>query len=131
MAKIDRKKIHDKFDGKCAYCGHDLKGKFQVDHIIPQTVFVHRIKNKLWVPDFLSHLGENDVDHPDNLMPSCASCNNYKTWMDLHLFRENISELVARLNKRFNQYKIAKRFGLVEETKISVKFYFETVQSGD
>lgn len=52
--------------------------------------------------------------------------NNYKSTFGLETFRKEIGLLVERLNKTFTQYKIAKRFGLIEETGIQVEFYFET-----
>ena len=122
--KEERKKIYDKFGGKCAYCGCELNGKFQVDHLIPQSNFWNYVMNKR-VPPYLSHLTIDDVNHIDNLMPACGSCNNYKSTFHIELFRHEIGELVRRLNSTFTQYRIAKRFGLIKETGMNVKFYFE------
>jgi 5-methylcytosine-specific restriction endonuclease McrA len=123
--KSARKEVYDKCNGRCAYCGAELNGKFHVDHVVPQEQFKQHISSSVYVPDFLKHLTEYDVEHIDNKLPACGSCNNYKSSMHLELFRSQIGELVTRLNKRFTQYKIAKRFGQVEEKETPIIFYFE------
>jgi len=47
--------------------------------------------------------------------------------MTLEQFRESIKNFVTNLNKYNNQYKFAKKYGLVSENDIEVKFYFETL----
>lgn len=120
-----RAEIYNKFGGKCCYCGTDLNEKFHIDHVIPQALFWNHVRYKKRVPSFLSHLNESDLNHIDNLVPSCASCNNYKSTMDLETFRSELGKLVERLNKYSTQYKIAKRFGMIEEKVTPIKFYFE------
>ena len=61
----------------------------------------------------------------ENLNPACPSCNIQKNSYSLEQFRENIKEFVGSLNKYSTQYKFAKKYGLIEETEIEVKFYFE------
>lgn len=124
---MDKKRalIYNKFGGFCAYCGCELNGKFQVDHVIPQALFWNHVRYKKRVPSFLSHLNESDLNHPDNLVPACQSCNNYKSTMDIETFRSELGKLVERLNKNSTQYRIAKRYGMVEEKEIKIKFYFE------
>jgi len=46
--------------------------------------------------------------------------------MSLEEFRSLIKGFLKHLNEVNTQYKIAKRYGLVQETNIEVKFYFET-----
>lgn len=115
MNKKERQLVFNKFGGKCAYCGCELQKGWHVDHLEP-------IYRNLRKPGCMRPENENK----DNLMPSCASCNNYKSTFGLELFRKEIGLLPQRLNKTFTQYKIAKRFGLIEETGIGVEFYFET-----
>jgi hypothetical protein len=129
MTKRERQIVYDKCGGKCAYCGCELNNKFQIDHVISQRAFATHILNKWKIPEFLTHLGINDMNHIDNLLPACGSCNNYKGAFDLELFRSEIGQLVGRMNKRFTQYKISKRFGLIQETKKPVTFYFEYLQA--
>jgi 5-methylcytosine-specific restriction endonuclease McrA len=130
---LDKKRlaIYNKFGGKCAYCGSDLNGKFQIDHVIPQALFWNHVRYKKRVPSFLTHLNESDVNHQDNLVPSCQSCNNYKSTMDIETFRGELEKLVERLNKRSTQYKIAKRYGFIEERSFRVEFYFEKFISSE
>lgn len=133
MKPNERDKILAKYGGKCAYCGIDLtNGKWQVDHIIPKQNFVWHIKNNHYnVPKFLLHLTETDLQHPDNLVPSCQSCNNYKSSMHLELFRSELGRLVDRLQKTSSIYRISKRFGHIIENKKPILFYFETFNIGD
>jgi len=107
--KIDRVKVLAKTNGRCAYCGCELNNKFQVDHIVPQI-----------------RKGEN-IHHIDNLLPSCASCNNYKSTFSVEQFRKELGELVRRLNETNTIYRIAKRFNHVQEFVKPITFYFETL----
>lgn len=123
LSKKDRKIIHDKFGGKCAYCGCELVKGWHVDEIKP----VRRRKkyvNGKWVDDGCDH-PENF--HIDNQYPACASCNINKHSMSLEDFRIAIKGFMNHLNNISVQYKIAKRYGLVYENNIEVKFYFETI----
>lgn len=125
--KPDRKKVYDKFGGKCAYCGCELNGKFQVDHVIPQSLFTFFIGNKHKVPTFLSHLTLGQVNHIDNLFPACCSCNNYKDAYDIERFRAEIGLFRERLNKLSTHYKFSIRYGLIQEIEKPIVFYFETL----
>lgn len=151
MKKSDRQKIFDKYGGRCAYCGCELTGKWCIDHIEPVGRVTKTVggyyRNKLTkerlaskeLPEdwYITHEYVNpkqvfdkmihpERDTAENSNPSCYSCNHYKSTMSLESFKENVGELVNRLNKSFTQYKIAKRYGLIQETNIEVKFYFET-----
>lgn len=126
--KIDRAKVHEKCGGHCGYCGVEIEIKeMQVDHIIPSSFYLHHIKNKHRVPSFLSHLTESDVNHIDNLLPTCRVCNKWKSAHDLELFRRELSEQVKRLNDYSSNYRIAKKYGQIEETPKPIVFYFETI----
>ena len=117
FSKQQREKIHLKYSGKCAYCGCEITvPKMQVDHIIPQREFSNRIKNKFRIPYFLTHLTEFDVNNEDNLNPACVVCNKWKSAHDLELFRSELFEQIKRLNFYSSNYRIAKRYGLLEET---------------
>lgn len=118
LNKSQRQILFHKYDGKCAYCGCELGKSFHADHIEP-------VRRNWW---------ENTVMHPEretleNFNPSCASCNIQKNSYTLEQFRENIKQFVISLNQYSTQYKFAKRYGLVSETEIDVKFYFETINS--
>lgn len=128
MNKKTRQLVHDKCGGNCAYCGDTLGKRWTVDHVISQRNFVWHIKNKFKVPPFLSHLTELDVNHIDNLLPACQSCNNYKSAEALETFRSEIGKLLERLQKYSTQFKIATRFGLVRKSKKDIVFYFEKIK---
>jgi hypothetical protein len=75
-----------------------------------------------------------DCLHPERLVienqnPACVSCNINKHSMSLEEFRESIKQFIQSLNLYSTQYKIAKRYGLISENDIEVKFYFEKVGS--
>lgn len=123
-----RLSVYNKFNGKCAYCGCSINiSDMQVDHVVPKAFFEHHIKNRFRVPSFLSHLTLNDVDNADNLFPSCRVCNKWKSAHDLELFRSELQDQVNRLNKRSANYRIAKKYGMINETVYPVTFYFETI----
>ena len=126
MKKADREIVFMKYVGRCAYCGEVITIKeMQVDHIIPKRNFIWHIKNKYKVPEFLKHLTENDIDHIDNLFPSCRVCNKWKSTHPVEQFRKELSEQVKRLNEYSSNYRIAKRYHLVKETDYGIEFYFE------
>lgn len=123
LSKKDRQIVHDKFGGKCAYCGCDLVKGWHVDHLEPvRRTFEYRN----------GKLSSNGFDHPErnnigNYMPACASCNINKHSMSLEDFRSAIKGFMNHLNNISVQYKIAKRYGLLTENNIEVKFYYETI----
>lgn len=125
MKKSDREKVFNKFDGKCAYCGEELQKGWHVDHLIPIIRKRKYVKDK-WVDDGCEN---PELDCFENWMPSCASCNINKHSGSLEEFRNLITGFLKHLNEVSTQYKIAKRYGLVSETKIKeVKFYFEKIK---
>ena len=148
-SKKDRQIIYDKFGGHCSYCGCELQKGWHVDELLPirrnrkllKAGFYHKITKEIKPT---SHRAMNDPDyeykysrwvadgceHPerlniDNQMPSCPSCNINKHSMSLEEFRSLVSGFMKHLNEVNTQYKVAKRFGLVQETKNEVVFYFE------
>jgi len=128
--KIDRIKVYEKYHAHCAYCGEFIKMKdMQVDHIIPQNEFIIYIKNNFRVPVFLQHLTVNDLNHIDNLNPSCRVCNKWKSTFDLELFRSELQAQVERLNLRSANYRMAKKYQLIQENIIPIKFHFETINT--
>jgi len=110
--KIDRPAVYQKYNGHCAYCGRPITFKqMQVDHFWPQ---------------FLAHRQpELDNNRPENLMPSCAKCNNHKHGMIPEMWRSELQLQVTRLKKNA-QFDRALRFGQVEITEKPIQFYFES-----
>lgn len=117
LTKAERKAVYDKYNGHCAYCGCEIAFKgFQVDHM-------HCMRNYEYLEEFTGI----DVHSMENLMPSCGSCNRYKSTFDLELFRKMLSGIPERLARDITTYKIALRYGMVKENNEPIKFYFEKV----
>lgn len=105
ISKSTREEVHKKYKGHCAYCGCNLEYKdMQVDHLIAKRV------------------GGND--EIKNYMPACRMCNFYKDTFSIEEFRENIKTVSERLEREFI-YRLAKKYGAVEEKEDDIKFYFE------
>lgn len=106
----ERRLIWEKTDGYCAYCGQSIPKliDMQVDHVVP------------------IHLGgTNDFD---NLLPSCRSCNRYKSTLTLEKFRESI-EHIPKTKEHDSSYRLGRRFGVIEDhPEKKVIFYFETLE---
>lgn len=118
--------VWHKFGCKCAYCGVDIEFKaMQVDHVIPKIEFQNCIRNRKWIPSFLLHLTESDVDHIDNLFPACRVCNKWKSMHSLEHFRKEISEQIKRLNDYSSNFRMAKKYNQIKETPSVIVFYFE------
>lgn len=112
IAQKIRKQVYEKYNRHCAYCGCELKYKdMEVDHVIP-----------VYGKD-----GGNDID---NLLPSCRMCNFYKGIADIEYLRKRLETLHERLRKPFI-YRLALKYGLIEEHKKKVKFYFEKEKEND
>lgn len=111
FSKVERARVFNKFDGKCAYCGCRLElNRFDVDHLHPY---------------FLSH-HEPDLDPHrfENLMPACKKCNRFKHSFKLESYRTELRLQVLRLkeNAKFNR---ALTFGQIKITESPIVFYFE------
>ena len=115
--KEEREIIYNKYNGRCAYCGEELQKGWHEDHLWPikRNLEGGGCMNPQW-------------DTIKNKMPACPSCNINKHSLTIERFRELIEGFVTSLNKRSTQYKLAKKYGLIEETGKKVKFYFEYVQ---
>lgn len=109
IPKPIRQAVYNKYKGHCAYCGHKLEYKdMQVDHVI----------------SLYAHGGENSIE---NYMPTCRICNQYKSTYTLEKFREQLGKLHERLEKQFI-YRLARKYGLIEEQPQKIKFYFEIME---
>ena len=127
----DRQLVFAKYNGHCAYCGCELEKGWHVDHVEPcrrNYDFVRHPVNGSWVTKFTGY-SNPDTNHIDNYMPSCPSCNINKHGDTIEGFRQSIKGYLNSLNLRMVQYKMAKKYGLVEETNKPVIFYFETISN--
>ena len=124
MKKADRQKIFDKYGGKCAYCGEQLQDVWHVDELLPI------VRNYIFDKQKGRYIHDGTCQYPEritieNQMPACPSCNINKHSDSLEEFRRRISGLVVSLNRDSVQYKVAKRYGLIQETQKPIIFYFE------
>ncbi len=155
MKKSDREIVFNKYGGRCAYCGCELEKGWHVDEIEPIQRKYKWVGNNYYSKETGEVATEEDVKdfhflenfewkprrkvtdgfvhperlHIDNQNPACASCNINKHSMSLEQFRKSIQGFMKHLNEVSTQYKIAKRYGLITETNIEVKFYFERLKS--
>lgn len=114
VMNANRQAIYDKSNGVCWYCSDPLAGKrWHEDHFYP-------IRRN---PDGTCLNPQYDVE--ENKVPSCAPCNKLKSSLNIEYFRKYIQEFVDSLNKYTNQYKFAKRYGQIQETRHPVIFWFE------
>lgn len=115
-----RQEVFNKYGGKCAYCGCGLEKNFHVDHI--EAYWHSMTKERCDELDI-----KKGADTIENMNPSCPRCNRWKGTFNIEQFRKEITEQVTRLNKYSNNYRLAKDYNLVSETKLNVIFYFETL----
>jgi len=128
MTKGKRDIVFNKFAGRCAYCGCELDKGFHVDELLPVR------RNTVYDKEKRKHVHDGSCQHPerlhlDNQYPACPSCNINKHSMSLEEFRNLITGFMKHLNEKSVQYKIAKRYGLVQENIKPVIFYFETFEA--
>jgi 5-methylcytosine-specific restriction endonuclease McrA len=115
--KVDRQLIYEKYDGHCAYCGQEIALKqMQVDHYYPKCE-----------PSLAEHFGGlTDVNHIDNLMPSCRQCNHYKRADQPKSWRVTMATLHQRIEKIYIN-RVGVNFGMVTIKPWDGKFYFEKI----
>lgn len=117
--KVDRLLVHAKYDGRCAYCGTEITVKqMQVDHIEPHW---HTVTEEEALRCGIKK-GSHDVE---NLNPSCAGCNRWKSTWTLEQFRNQVQTSINRLTRDTPNFNLALDYGLIEIKPITVKFYFE------
>ena len=127
LNKSQRHILSQKYDDKCAYCGCDLPDRWHADHIEACIRSRSYVGGKGWIFDGTFDKPENN--HIDNFNPSCPKCNINKHQMTIDKFRDSIKQYVESLNKYSVQYQMAKKYKMVNESEIDVKFYFETINS--
>jgi len=121
LSKADREIVRLKFDGLCAYCGCSLPERWHADHL--EAVIRNWGK---WVKE--NGVAERPENHRlENMMPSCPPCNISKAQMSLESWRAWLLGHVNSLNSYNKTYRMAKAYGLVQETGSAVTFHFERV----
>ena len=108
-----RETIFNKSGGHCWYCGCQLQKKgWQADHFYP----VVRVGDKMLYPE---------LDVIENLVPSCAPCNNFKSSSDIEGFRFRTNEQFLNIQKTSTGLRQLIRLGLVEIEIKTILFWFE------
>lgn len=127
-----REIIFNKYGGRCAYCGCELKRNWHVDHLEPvkrKIKIIHQHWKHIDTGEILQqnealrslrnmtdrekweHIPKKEVpdgcEYPErniivNMVPSCHSCNITKSSLSLDHFREYIEHTVDSLNN--NRY---------------------------
>ena len=128
LTKAQRETVRQMFGGRCAYCGDPLPARWHVDHVEP---VVRMLESKR---DGEGHwkLVSTDPLYPErntmaNYMPACPPCNISKHSMTLEVWRGWLAGHVNSLNSYHPIYRLAKKYGLIQETGASVTFHFERV----
>lgn len=122
LTKQQRQALKEKYKGRCAYCGDLLGDRWHADHIEPI------VRNSPYYQKRGYALCEKPENNRiENFNPSCPSCNIVKSSMSLDSFCKIIGGFITSLNRDSTQYKFAKRYGLLEEKEIEVRFWFEKV----
>ena len=116
ISKKTREAVWNKYGHHCAYCGCELEYKdMVVDHFIP--VFQEHFKK----------YSAEEIESESNYIPSCRMCNYYKRARGIESMRKDIEHLYKQLDRSFD-YRLAKKYGLLNETPHKVKFYFEVFE---
>lgn len=106
ISEKQRKKVYEKYNGHCAYCGCLLDySELQVDHFAPVYLF-----------------GDNIQEH--NLMPACRACNKYKSAKTITAFRRTLKEA---LNNPKTSTDFIIRVKYRDQDTNNIKFYYENL----
>lgn len=117
MKKKLRQQVFEKLNGRCAYCGCKLEfEKMQIDHFFAQ----------IWETE----KGNKPDNTIDNLMPSCAECNRYKSSWNIEVIRTWLENSKKKLLKTQN-LRILNRMGGFHISEEPLLFHFEKFEKGD
>ncbi|MCL2650297.1 MAG: HNH endonuclease [Candidatus Azobacteroides sp.] len=108
--KINREQVYKKYNGHCAYCGKEITmNEMQIDHF----------KAQIW--------SKNPDNSFENLMPSCAECNRYKSAWNIEVIRNWLEKSKMKLLKT-QDLRILNRLGVFYIYDKQIKFYFEQLK---
>lgn len=122
LTKAEREQLRGMFNGRCAYCGCILNGRWHADHV--ESVGRNcRLVGGAFVFD--GTLRNPEADTLENLFPSCAPCNIDKGPDGVEAWRERLEGSAAMLRRDVPKFRHAERFGIVSVSSNPVRFYFE------
>ena len=111
LTQAERKTVLDRFCGRCAYCGKPITmQELNVDHLVP--------------------IRKGGEDMLYNMYPSCRSCNQAKSTLDIEQFREFVQTAYQRAKQK-PFFRIADAVGRSYESEKPVRFYFESRKMDD
>lgn len=131
LTKKQRQKVWAKSQGHCWYCGCTLPEKgWHADHVDPvfrdsELVRDEKGQSKI-IPTGTCWKPENDK--LENMVPSCAPCNLFKSTFSVEQFRGEISEQINRARRSSVNFRTAERFGQITIKSEPVIFWFEKQQ---
>ncbi|WCM21378.1 HNH endonuclease [Paraburkholderia bryophila] len=128
LTKAQREQVRQMFGGRCAYCGEPLPDRWHADHreaVVRALLTKQSEDGRYKLVSGPSLYPERDV--LENFMPSCPPCNISKHSMSLEVWRKWLAGHVNSLNAYHPIYRLAKKYGLIQETCAQVTFYFERV----
>jgi 5-methylcytosine-specific restriction endonuclease McrA len=129
LTQKQRKAVWDKSGGLCWYCGVPLPEKgWHADHfhpVIRESVYQsqgHGTGKMVATGSMLrAHL-----DTLENMVPSCAPCNLFKSTYDVEFFRQEIAAQIDRCWAASSGFRIAVRLDQIEcKPEQPVVFWFE------
>ena len=127
LTKAERRRVWDKSDGRCWYCGCPLPERgWHADHLNPvrRVSRIERGTGKAVITGDMERPERNSVE---NIVPACAPCNLFKSVFTLAEFRSELERQVDRGRKASVNFRMAEKFGLIEATGNPVVFWFEKV----
>jgi len=126
VSEKTRKRVANRYNGKCAFCGCELGKGWHIWDIKP----------------IVSAVGEDGCitkinTEEENLMAACKSCGSLRIRstshkMDIEEFRKEVLlsfEFLRTGGITATSYGRSIRFGLIVETQKPVVFYFETIET--
>lgn len=124
-----RQEILAKTEGKCFYCGCELPAKgWHADHFHPIIrKLEERYDDKGRVIGYTTGKAcmYPELDTIDNLVPSCAPCNNFKHSSTIEGYRWLVAEQFENTLKNSTGLRQLNRLGLIDISEKPVTFWFE------
>lgn len=121
--KRQREALRQKFGGRCAYCGCDLKD-MHADHLEP----VIRIQTDPWgrrLPAAECSMVKPERNTVANMMPACKGCNLHKGGYPLENWRDILQRSAEIVGKQTSTFRAGVRMGVISVSSEPVVFHFE------
>ena len=127
VSKKMRLQVYNKYQGRCAYCGREIKmQEMQVDHIIPIAYSCYGPRDK--AEEVRKMFEDESINAIDNLMPACRACNFYKGINDIERFRNRIKSELDHTCRQSFQTRLAMQYGMIKYIPWDGVFYFEKIE---